>query len=63
MYDRNILVEQADPELWAAILAENVGHEDQRITRSSITGLADVLMAAPSAAPAIILYGPLLEDA
>lgn len=46
-----------------AILAENVGHEDQRITRSSITGLADVLTAAPSAAPAIILYGPLLEDA
>lgn len=46
-----------------AILAENVGHEDQRITRSSITGLTDVLTDAPSAAPAIILYGPLLEDA
>lgn len=46
-----------------AILAENVGHEDQRITRSSITGLADVLPGAPSAAPAIILYGPLLEGA
>jgi glycine hydroxymethyltransferase len=23
MYDRNILVEQTDPELWAAIQAEN----------------------------------------
>lgn len=46
-----------------AILAENVGHEDQRITRSSITALADALAGAASSAPAIILYGPLLEDA
>src|SRR6188768_1625336 len=27
MYDRNILVEQADPELWAAIVAENARQE------------------------------------
>ena len=28
MYNRNILVEQADPELWAAIVAENARQED-----------------------------------
>ena len=27
MYNRNILVEQTDPELWAAILAENARQE------------------------------------
>lgn len=46
-----------------AMLAENVGHEDQRITRGSIAGLAEVLTSAPSTEPAIILYGPLLEGA
>lgn len=44
-----------------AILAENVGHDDQRITRSSIAGLAEALAGPASQAPAIILYGPLLE--
>jgi glycine hydroxymethyltransferase len=28
MYNRNILVEQADPEIWAAIVAENARQED-----------------------------------
>ncbi|MCE3272523.1 MAG: Glycine hydroxymethyltransferase, partial [Ramlibacter sp.] len=28
MYDRNILIEQTDPELWAAIQAENRRQEE-----------------------------------
>lgn len=44
-----------------AILAENVGHDDQQLVRSTIAGLAELLAERTSAAPAIILYGPLLE--
>jgi uroporphyrin-III C-methyltransferase len=44
-----------------AIMVENVGHDDQRITRSSIAGLAGLLGDGGTTAPAIILYGPLLE--
>ncbi|WP_231733208.1 SAM-dependent methyltransferase, partial [Sphingomonas sp. CCH5-A5] len=39
-----------------AILAENVGHQDQRITKSSITGLARVLAEGGPSDPAIVLY-------
>lgn len=46
-----------------AILAENVGHQDQRITKSNITGLARVLAEGGPSAPAIVLYGPLAEEA
>jgi uroporphyrin-III C-methyltransferase len=46
-----------------AILAENVGHADQNLVRSTIVGLAEMLAGRSSAAPAIILYGPLMEDA
>jgi len=46
-----------------AILAENVGHQDQRITKSSITGLAGVLAEGGPSDPAIVLYGPLAEEA
>ena len=46
-----------------AILAENVGHQDQRITKSSITGLARVLAEGGPSDPAIVLYGPLAEEA
>lgn len=45
-----------------AVLAENVGHDDQRLLRTSIAGLADLLADRASATPAIILYGPLLEE-
>lgn len=44
-----------------AILAENVSHGDQRLTRSTIAGLASLLADGGSAMPALILYGPLLE--
>ena len=44
-----------------ALLAENVGHPDQLLTRSTIGGLALQLRAGVSAKPALILYGPLME--
>ena len=46
-----------------ALLAENVSHPDQRLTRSTVAGLVTLLSASASAAPALILYGPLAEDA
>jgi uroporphyrin-III C-methyltransferase len=46
-----------------ALLAENVSHPDQRLTRSTVVGLATLLSASTSAAPALILYGPLAGDA
>jgi uroporphyrin-III C-methyltransferase len=44
------------------LLAENVSHPDQRLTRDTLAGLAARLGAEPSTAPALILYGPLAED-
>ncbi|MCA3551360.1 MAG: uroporphyrinogen-III C-methyltransferase, partial [Rhodobacter sp.] len=43
------------------LLAENVSHPDQRLSRDTIGGLAAVLAAQASAAPALILYGPLAD--
>ena len=42
-----------------ALLAENVSHPDQRLTRSTVAGLAAVLEQADGRAPGLILYGPL----
>ncbi|WP_225025851.1 uroporphyrinogen-III C-methyltransferase [Xinfangfangia pollutisoli] len=45
-----------------ALLAESVGHPEQRLTRSTLQALATTLADAPaSAGPALILYGPLAE--
>lgn len=44
-----------------AILAESIGHDDERIARSTIAELANLLAKGASPSPAIILYGPLLE--
>lgn len=49
-----------------ALLAEAVSQPGQRLTRSTVAGLAAVLGApqgalAPDGAPALILYGPLAE--
>ncbi|MBJ6121726.1 uroporphyrinogen-III C-methyltransferase [Sphingomonas mollis] len=44
-----------------ALLAENVGHPDQRLVRSTVADLGSRLATAISSAPALILYGPLLE--
>lgn len=46
-----------------ALLAENVGRADQRLTRGTVATLAAALADGGGAAPALILYGPLLEDA
>jgi uroporphyrin-III C-methyltransferase len=46
-----------------ALFAENVGHPDQRLTRTTIAALADRLRDTVSEAPALILYGPLMEEA
>ncbi|MEG8017284.1 uroporphyrinogen-III C-methyltransferase [Sphingomonas sp. LR55] len=44
-----------------ALIAENVGHPDQTLTRSTIAELAAQLQDGFSGKPALILYGPLME--
>lgn len=44
-----------------ALLAEEVSHPAQRLTRSTITGLADLLADADPKAAALVLYGPLAQ--
>ncbi|WP_340314597.1 uroporphyrinogen-III C-methyltransferase [Rhizorhabdus argentea] len=51
------------PPQTPALLAENVGHADQRLTRSSVAGLARGLADGLGSAPALILYGPLMDEA
>ena len=46
MYDRNILVEQTDPELWAAILAENARQEQHIELIASENYASPAVMAA-----------------
>ena len=43
------------------LLAENVSHPDQRLTRDTVAGLAARLAGTRPGAPALILYGPLAE--
>jgi len=45
-----------------ALMAEAVGHPEQRLTRATIGSLGAVIADAVSTAPALILYGPLMED-
>ncbi len=44
-----------------ALMAENVGHPDQSLTRTTIASLAESLRDTASSKPALILYGPLME--
>jgi uroporphyrin-III C-methyltransferase len=44
-----------------ALLAESVGHPDQRIQRGTLDGLAAMLAADVGPFPAVILYGPLAD--
>ena len=53
------LTEAGLPGDTPALLAENVSHPDQRLTRSTVATLARDLGADNSRAPALILYGPL----
>ncbi|MDZ4094931.1 MAG: uroporphyrinogen-III C-methyltransferase [Paracoccaceae bacterium] len=46
-----------------ALLAEAVSTPDQKLERSTIAALAVQLQGAKSTAPALILYGPLLDTA
>ncbi|WP_439560879.1 uroporphyrinogen-III C-methyltransferase [Roseinatronobacter sp.] len=51
------------PSHTPALLAENVSHPDQRLTRSTVGQLARDLQAEASRdGPALILYGPICED-
>ncbi|RZF65961.1 uroporphyrinogen-III C-methyltransferase [Sphingomonas populi] len=45
-----------------ALLAENVGNSGQRLVRSTIAALAQTLRVEIGTAPALILYGPLMEE-
>lgn len=49
--------------LTPALLAENVGRADQRLTRGTVAALAAAIADGGGTTPALILYGPLLEDA
>jgi len=44
------------------LMAEAVSHPEQRLTRATIGSLGAVIADAVSSAPALILYGPLMED-
>jgi uroporphyrin-III C-methyltransferase len=57
------LVAHGLPPATPALFAENVGHPDQRLTRTTIAALADRLRDTVSEVPALILYGPLMEEA
>ena len=46
MYQRNILIEQTDPELWAAIQAENQRQEDHIELIASENYASPAVMAA-----------------
>jgi len=46
-----------------ALIAENVGHPDQSIVRATIASISEMLERHVSGAPALILYGPLLDEA
>ncbi|MCB1360695.1 MAG: uroporphyrinogen-III C-methyltransferase [Rhodobacter sp.] len=56
-----LLVAAGLPGTTPALLAENVSHPDQRLTRSTVAGLAQVLETADARAPGLILYGPLAD--
>ena len=56
------LIEAGLPPEMPCLLAENVSHPDQVLTRDTVAGLAVRLAGVSSGAPALILYGPLAED-
>lgn len=56
------LVARGLPPDTPAMLAESVGHPEQRLTRSTIAGLAALLAEGKGSQPGLILYGPLAED-
>jgi uroporphyrin-III C-methyltransferase len=57
-----MLIAQGLPAHTPALLAENVSHPDQRLTRATLGTMAEVLTGADKIAPALILYGPLADN-
>jgi len=57
------LIARGLPRETPALLAEGVTTSDQRLTRGTVGRLAEDLAGATSPAPALILYGPLAEEA
>ncbi|HEY4546838.1 MAG TPA: uroporphyrinogen-III C-methyltransferase [Pedomonas sp.] len=55
------LMTEGLPAETPALLAENVSHEDQCLTRGTMAKIAEMLAGGTSSTPALILYGPLLE--
>ncbi|QDW37918.1 uroporphyrinogen-III C-methyltransferase [Bradyrhizobium sp. KBS0727] len=53
------LVASGLPANTPAMLAESVGHPDQRLTRATVAELADLMATEDSSTPALILYGAL----
>ncbi len=56
-----LLTDAGLPADTPALLAENVSHPDQRLTRSTVGALMQSLGAQGSRAPALILYGALAD--
>lgn len=57
------LIAHGLPPQTPALLAEAVGHPDQRLTRSTVAALAETLAQDRSDLAGLILYGPLAEGA
>jgi uroporphyrin-III C-methyltransferase len=55
------LISNGLPPTTPALLAEAVGHPDQRLTHSTVAGLAETLAEGRSDLAGIIMYGPLAE--
>mgnify|MGYP000656194724 CR=1 FL=1 len=55
------LVEAGLPPETPALLAESISQPGQRLTRTTVAGLAQMLAQGPGAAPGLILFGPLAE--
>jgi len=57
------LIARGLPADTPALLAEGVGTPEQALTRTTVAGLAALLTEGPgSAAPGLILFGPLVEE-
>lgn len=56
------LVASGLPADTPALFAADVGHPNQHLLRTTVGALAGQLRGDPGDAPAIILYGPLLEE-
>jgi uroporphyrin-III C-methyltransferase len=57
------LIEQGLSGETPALLAESVGHDDQRLVRTTIAKLAEQLAQESVTATAVILYGALADEA